>query len=202
MLMKTSQKLKTGTTTVGLTFKDGVILAADMKSTLGYLISSKTVQKVYAIDDKIAVTTAGGSGDTQALIRILRAEIQLYKLSRNAEFTVNAAKSLLSNILQGVRYYPYMAMMLVGGVDKHGAHVLSVDPVGGAEPDRFASTGSGSPMAYGVLEDSYKPEMTREEAIDVARRAISAARERDIFSGGKGILVAAIDKSGMQFIEY
>lgn len=195
----TEQKLKTGTTTVGITFKDGVVLAADMKSTLGYLVSSKEAQKVYQIDDKIAVTTAGGSGDTQALIRLLKAEIKIYKLTRNTEFTVNAAKSLLSNILQGVRYYPYMAMMIVGGVDKSGSHVYSVDPVGGAEPDKYTSTGSGSPMAYGVLEDGFKPDMTREEAVDLAKRAIKASRERDIFSGGVGILVVVIDRNGLKF---
>jgi len=195
------EKLKTGTTTVGITFKEGVVLAADMKSTLGYLVSSKEAQKIYQIDDKIAVTTAGGSGDTQALVRLLKAEIQIYKLSRNAEFSVNAAKSLLSNILQGVRYYPYMAMMILGGVDKTGPHVFSIDPVGGAEPDKYTATGSGSPIAYGVLEDSFKSEMTREEAVDLAKRAVKAARERDIFSGGAGILVAVIDKNGLKFIE-
>ncbi len=201
MKMKSEQKLKTGTTTVGITFKDGVVLAADMKSTLGYLVSSKEAQKIYQIDDKIAVTTAGGSGDTQALVRLLKAEIQIYKLSRNAEFSVNAAKALLSNILQGVRYYPYMAMMILGGVDKNGAHVYSVDPVGGSEPDKYTSTGSGSPIAYGVLEDGFKEGMTQEEAVDLAKRAVKAARERDIFSGGLGIMVAVIDKNGLKFVE-
>lgn len=190
-----SQK-ETGTTTVGLVFREGVVLASDMKSTLGYLVASREAQKIYQVDDRIAIATAGGSGDTQALIRILKAEINLYKLNRNAEFTVKATTALLSNILQGNRYYPYLAMLIVGGVDKHGAHIFSVDPVGGSEKDNYTATGSGSPIAYGLLEDSFQKDMTKEETVDLAKRAIKSARKRDIFSGGDGIMVAVIDKGG------
>ena len=195
------EKLKTGTTTVGITCKDCVILAAESKSTMGYLISSKTAQKIYKVDDKIAITTAGGAGDTQQLARVLKAEIQIYKLTRNADFTVNAAVNLLSNILQNNRYYPYMAMLIIGGADKNGYHVYSIDPVGGLEKDDFTSTGSGSPFAYGVLENEFKPGITKEDGIRLAVRAIRAARERDVFSGGKNINVLVIDKNGMQFVD-
>lgn len=192
---------KTGTTTVGITCKDCVILAAESKSTLGYLISSKTSQKIYKVDDKIAITTAGGAGDTQQLARVLKAEIQIYKLTRNSDFTVNAAVNLLSNILQNNRYYPYMAMLIIGGADRNGYHIYSIDPVGGLEKDDFTATGSGSPFAYGVLENEYKPNMSREEGIKLVVRAIRSARERDIFSGGKNINVLVIDKNGAQMVD-
>lgn len=199
--MQQDEKLKTGTTTVGLLFKDGVVLASDSKSTLGSLVASKTTQKIYQVDDKIAVTTAGGSGDTQALIRILKAEINLYKITRNKEFSVRSAVTLLSNILSNNRYYPYLAMLIVGGVDKDGNHIHSIDPVGGSEEeDKFTSTGSGSPFAYGVLEDSYKDNMSREEAVQLAINAVRAAQERDIFSGGRDIVLAVIDKSGTEIL--
>ncbi len=180
-------------------YKDGVVLASDSKSTLGSLIASKTSQKVYQVDDKMAVTTAGGAGDTQAVIRILKAEINLYKLTRNTEFTVKAAATLLSNILSNNRWYPYLAMLIIGGVDKNGNHVYSIDPVGGTEEeDRYTATGSGSPYAFGVLEDSYKDNMTREEAVKIAVNAVRAAQERDIFSGGRDIQLAIIDKAGLE----
>ncbi len=199
--MQQQEKLLTGTTTVGLLYKDGVILASESKSTMGWLVASKTSQKIYSVDDKIAVTTAGGAGDTQALIRILKAEINLYKLTRNTEFTVKAASHLLANILSGNRYYPYMAMLIIGGVDKTGGHVYSIDAVGGMEEeDKFTATGSGSPIAFGVLEDSYRDNLTREDAIKLAARAIKSARERDVFSGGRDIVVVAIDKAGMESI--
>ena len=195
------EKLKTGTTTVGITCKDCVILAAESKSTMGYLVSSKTSQKIYKVDDRIAITTAGGAGDTQQLARVLKAEIQIYKLTRNSDFTVNATVNLLSNILQNNRYYPYMAMLIIGGTDKNGYHVYSIDPVGGLEKDEFTSTGSGSPFAYGVLENEFKSNMSKEDGIKLAVRAIRAARERDVFSGGKNINVLVIDKNGMQFVD-
>jgi len=196
------EKLKTGTTTLGLVCKDCVILASETQSTLGYMISSKTAEKITQIDDKIALTVAGGVGDTQALIRLLKAEINIYKLTRNSEFTVQGVVTLLSNILQSARYYPYMAMLVVGGVDKNGTHIYSVDPVGGIEKDNYVVTGSGSPIAIGVLEDKYKENMAREEGIELAVRAIRSAKGRDIFSAsGKEILVAVIDKNGVNFVE-
>ena len=181
------QTKKTGTTTVGIVCKDCVILASESKSTLGYLISSKTAQKVYQIDDRMAVTTAGSSGDAQALVRLIQAEINIYKLSRNNEITVNATATLLSNILQSARWYPYWAMLILGGVDNAGGHVYSIDPIGGVEEDKYSSTGSGSPIAYGVLEDSFREGLTKDEGVRLAVRAIRSARERDIFSGGRDI---------------
>ncbi|MCX6816213.1 MAG: archaeal proteasome endopeptidase complex subunit beta [Candidatus Aenigmarchaeota archaeon] len=201
MIIMQQETLKTGTTTVGILFKDGVILASESKSTMGWLVASKTSQKIYPVDEKIAVTTAGGAGDTQALIRIVKAEINLYKITRNAEFTVKAATSLLSNILSNNRYYPYMAMLIVGGFDRDGPHLWSVDAVGGAEEEKsFTATGSGSPVAFGVLENDYKENMTKDEAVRLAVRSIRSARERDVMSGGKEINVTVITKDGMEQI--
>lgn len=192
---------KTGTTTVGLICRDAVILASDAKSTMGFLVSGKEVQKVYQVDDKLALTIAGGVGDIQALVRILKAEIALYKTMRNSDFTVRAAASLLSNILQGNRYYPYMAMLIIGGHDKDGFHLYSVDPMGGSEEERcYTSTGSGSPVAYGVLENDFKENMSKDEALRVAVRSIRAARERDIFSGGIKMTAVIITKDGLEFV--
>lgn len=195
------QKLKTGTTTVGIKCKDCVIVAAESKSTMGGLVASKTAEKVFQIDDRIAVTIAGGSGDAQNIVRVLKAEINLYRLSRSKSISMNAVTSLLSNILQGNRYYPYMTMLIIGGYDETGGHIYSIDPVGGLEEDDFTSTGSGSPIAFGVLENEYKEGLSKDDGIRLVVRAIRAARERDIFSGGYNINVAVIDKSGVRFVE-
>ena len=199
--METEQKLKTGTTTVGMLCKDCLVLGAESKSTMGWLIAGKEVQKIHQIDDKVALTISGGVGDAQALIRLLKAEINIYKLTRNSEITVRAIATLLSNILSQSRWYPYMFMPILGGADKDGLHVFSIDPAGGAEEDKFTSTGSGSPIAYGVLEDGYKDGMTRDEGIRLAVRAIRSARERDIFSGGKKISIYVIDKNGIEIVK-
>jgi proteasome beta subunit len=197
--METQESKQTGTTTVGLLCKDCVILASETKSTLGYLVSSKEAKKIYQVDDKIALTTAGGVGDTQAITRLLRAEIALYKSIRSAPFTVRAAATLLSNILQSTRYFPYLVMLIVGGHDRDGFHIITVDPLGGIEEDKYVATGSGSPVAYGVLEAEFREGLSREEGIRLAVRAIRAATQRDVFSGGK-ISIAVIDKERFEFI--
>ena len=198
--MKSDDKstLKTGTTTVGVKCKNGVILASESKSTLGYLVASNTAKKVYQIDDKIALTTAGGAGDSQAVVRMLKAEINLYKIMRENEMTVKSVTTLLSNIFQSSRYFPIMAMLIIGGHDKYGFHIYSIDPLGGFDEDNYTSTGSGSPIAYGVLEDGYKKDMDVKEGIKLAVRAINSAKKRDIFSGGNKIQVVVINENELK----
>lgn len=189
--------VKTGTTTIGLIGKDFVILGAEQKSTMGYLVDSKVAQKVYQLDDNIGLTIAGSVGDALAIVRLLKAQLKLYKLERGP-ITVKAAATLLSNILQGSKYYPYMNQFILAGFDKEPV-VYSMDPLGGFDvKDKFYSTGSGSPFAYGVLEAEFKENMAVEEATALVMKAIKTAIERDIGSGGKEIQIAVIDKNGFR----
>jgi proteasome beta subunit len=183
-----------GTTTIGLVFSDGVILATEKRATMGYMIASKKAKKVYQVADRIGMTTAGGVGDAQQLARILTVECNLYQIRRSRPITVGAASTLLSNYLNQNRYFPYYVQLLVGGVDEHGPSVYSVDAMGGStKEEEIVATGSGSPMAYGVLEDRFKPRMKEEEAIDLAIRALKAAMKRDAGSG-EGVHVVVITK--------
>jgi len=183
-----------GTTTIGIVFKDGVILATEKRATMGNLIASKRAKKVYQVADRIGMTTAGGVGDAQQLARIMTVECNLYQIRRGRSISVGAASTLLSNYLNQNRYFPYYVQLLVGGVDGTGPSVYSVDAMGGAtREDDIVATGSGSPMAYGVLEDRYKRDLTQDEAIELAIRALRAAMRRDSASG-EGIHVVIITK--------
>lgn len=193
------EKLKTGTTTVGIVCKDGVVLAAEKKSTMGYLIASKESQKIYQLDDSIAMTIAGSSGDAQTLVRYMKAELKLFSVQNQRKITVKGAATLLANILQGGRsaIEPYYVQLILAGVDSKGAVIYSLDAIGGHDEERkFFSTGSGSPYALGVLEDSYKDNLSVDDGAKLAIRAIKAAIERDIGSGGKGINVTTITARG------
>ncbi len=190
---------KKGTTTVGIIAKDAVILAAESLATMGYLVASKEAKKIYKVDDKIALTTAGSVGDAQQLVRTLKAEIQLYKLMKG-EPKVRAITNLLSNILHSNRYFPYLSVIVIGGVDSDGYHLFNVDSVGGITEDKYTSSGSGSPIAYGVLEEKYKEGMSRDEAIKLAVQAIRSAKERSLGSGGERIDIAIIDEGGVKII--
>jgi proteasome beta subunit len=183
-----------GTTTIGLVFNGGVILATEKRATMGYMIASKRAKKVYQVATRIGMTTAGGVGDAQQLARILTVECNLYQIRRSRSITVGAASTLLSNYLNQNRYFPYYVQLLVGGVDETGPSVYSVDAMGGAtKEEEIVATGSGSPMAYGVLEDRFHKDMTRDEAIELAIRGLKAAMKRDAGSG-EGIHVVVITK--------
>ena len=188
------QESMKGTTTIGIVFAGGVILATEKRATMGYMIASKKAKKVYQVAERIGMTTAGGVGDAQQLARILTVECNLYQIRRSRPITVGATATLLSNYLNQNRYFPYYVQLLVGGIDEHGPSVYSVDAMGGAtKEEEIVSTGSGSPMAYGVLEDRFTPKMSRDEAIDLAIRGLKSAMKRDAGSG-EGIHIVVITK--------
>ena len=196
---------KTGTTTIGILCKDGAVLAAEKKSTLGYLVASKESEKILPIEEHIALTIAGASGDAQALARYMKAELKLFAIQNQRKISVKGASTLLANILQGGRwtFLPYMVQLIIAGYDSNGPSIFTLDAIGSVEEEKkFFSTGSGSPMALGVLEDNFREGMSIEEASKLAVRAIKAAIERDIGSGGKGIDVAVITKDGIKITKY
>lgn len=194
---ETQLKPLKGTTTVGVTFDKGVVLAADKRATMGTFIAAKDVVKVHMIADRIAITIAGGVGDAQQLARVLRAELELYKHSRGKPITVQAAATLLSNILQGSKYFPYYVQMIVAGFDSK-PKLFDLDPFGGLLEEKYTSTGSGSVVAYGVLDEGFKPSMTQDEAMLVAAKAVSAAMRRDSATG-EGIDLLVITKDAAKF---
>jgi len=194
------REVETGTTTLGLACKDGVVLAADRRATAGTMIAHKRTKKVYKIDDNLGLTTAGLVGDLQLLARYITAEAELYKLKRNLPMSVEAAATLTANILSGRRYFPYWVQLVLGGVDGKGNHVFSLDMAGGSLEDKYVSTGSGSPYVYGVLEDHWTDDTDVKAGIDLAVRAVSAAIRRDAASG-EGIDVAVISREGYRDLD-
>lgn len=187
---------KSGTTTVGIICKDGVVLGSEKKSVMGFLIASKEAKKIFPVADRIAVTVAGVWGDGIALVRYLKAEIKLYEIENKTKISVKAAANLLSNILYSGRwtFLPYMVELIIAGYDDK-PKIFTIDAIGGLEEEtKFFSTGSGSPIALGVLEDSYNENITTEKAKEITLRAIKSAVERDIGSGGKAIDLCTITK--------
>ena len=192
------QHMKTGTTTVGLVCSDAIVLGADKKATMGYLVANKKVEKIKQLAEHIAMTIAGVVGDALALERYIKAELTLYRLREGRRIRVDAAAQLIANIMYSRRFYPYIVQLVVGGFDDR-SRLFSFAPDGSVlEEDEFYSSGSGSPMAFGVLENSYRKEMSLEEGKKLVARAIKAATQRDIASGGDGIDLVVIDSKGFR----
>ena len=173
---------KTGTTTVGLVCKDGIVMASDRRATMGYFIASKDIDKIYPINDHIAMTIAGGVGDAQMLVRWMKAEAKLYELKQEKKISVEAAATLLANILAQYKFFPFYVQLLLGGIDEK-PRLFSVDMLGGITEEKMTSTGSGSPIAYGVLEEFFQEDKPVEANLPIAAKAVRAAMRRDAGSG-------------------
>jgi len=184
-----------GTTTIGVVCKDGVILASDTRVTMGGYVAHKHGKKVYQIDDHLAMTIAGSLADAQRAVDVLTTNAKLYKIELGRPLPVSSAARLLANLLFSARYVPLLAQVLVGGVDSTGSHVFSIDPFGSLTEEKCVSTGSGSPVAYGILEDRFKEGVPVKEMLPVIVKAVNAAMKRDSASGDS-YNVAVIDAKG------
>jgi proteasome beta subunit len=190
-----NQLVLKGTTTIGVVCKDGVILASDTRVTMGYYVAHKFGKKVYKIDNHLGMTIAGTVADAQRVVDILTANAQLYKINMNRPMPVKSAARLIANLLFSNRYIPLATQVLVGGVDDTGPHVFNLDPFGSLNEEKSVATGSGSPIAYGVLEDRYREGMSIEELLPIIVSAVNAAMKRDVASGNN-YNVTVIDANG------
>jgi len=183
-----------GTTTVGIVCKDGVVLTADRRASLGNMVISKGVTKIFQVDDHLALAGAGTVGDILSLVRALRAEAKLYRAKVGKEMSTKALATLTSNILSGRKYLPYFGWFLIGGYDEKPS-LYSIDMTGGITEDKYVSAGSGMEFAYSILDNEYSEKITLKNGVKLAIKGINTAIKRDVFTGD-GIMVIIIDKEG------
>jgi proteasome beta subunit len=198
--------LKTGTTTIGIICKDAVILAADKRATAGHLIAMKDIDKIIEIMPNMALTTAGTVSDIQLLVKYLKAELKLKEVRTNRKPNVKEAANLLSNFnYSNLRGMGGVCHFLFGGYDdEFGFHLYDVYPdgsltsvSGNGTAKGYLASGSGSTFAMGLLEDAWKKDLSKEEGISLAFRAVNSALQRDSASG-EGVDVFVITKKGIQ----
>jgi proteasome beta subunit len=186
-----------GATTIGVVCTDGVILASEKRVTYGHFVMSKGGQKVFKITDQIGVACAGLVGDMQILTREVEAQSNLFSMDVGRPISVRAAAKLMANILFNRRLSPLITQTIVGGIDEEGPSLYVLDVLGSLLPDKYAAVGSGAEIAMGVLEDSYKENLSIEKAKEVVSKAIKSAISRDAMSGD-GIDYLIISKDGVK----
>ena len=186
-----------GTTTVAAVCADGIVLATDTRATMGTYIASKHAKKVYKINDRLAMTIAGGVAVAQRIVDVLKMNSKLFELEKGRPIPISSAARLIQNVLFQNREVgqPLPLQALIGGVDDTGPHVFNLDPYGSITEEKVVSTGSGSPFAYGVLEDRYVEDSTVEMMTPVVVKAVYSAMLRDVASGDS-FDVAIITKEG------
>ena len=193
------EKILHGTTTVGIKATDGVVLCADMRASAGYFIANNNTMKIQKIDEHAGMTMAGGVADAQNITDILRYHANMHRIQKHDPIPIKSLTRLTSLIFHQNRGYPFIADILVGGYDNAGPALYNIDMFGSAEEKNYVTTGSGSPVAYGLLEEEYHDDLTVEEAKVIALRAVKAAIMRNIGTGD-GINIVIIDKNGFRLL--
>ena len=193
------EKILHGTTTVGIKASNGVVLCADMRASAGYFIANNNTMKIQQIAKHAGMTMAGGVADAQNITDVLRYHANIHKVQKNENIPIRSLARLCSLLFHQNRGYPFIADILIGGYDKEGPGLANIDMFGSVEEKKYVTTGSGSPVAYGVLEDEYNSNLKVEEAKIIALRAVKAAIVRNIGTGD-GINVAIIDKDGFRLL--
>ncbi len=197
-------KVKKGTTTVGIVCRDGIVVSAEKRATIGSFIADKNAEKIVLITDKMVLTTAGTVSDAQLLVKLIRAELKLKQVRTGHESTLKEAANLLGGMIySNIRKYsiiPGITQFLLSGIDSSGFHLYDLFVDGSVmQVTDYVSSGSGSIVVYGILEALYKKDISVREGSELAVKSISAAVQRDSGSGN-GIVVYAITKDGVRKI--
>ena len=193
------EKILHGTTTVAIKVKDGVVLCADMRASAGYFIANNNTMKIQKIERHVGLTLAGGVADAQNIVDVLRYHANLHRIQTNEPMSISSLVRLTSLTFHQYRGYPFIADILIGGYDESGPALFNIDMFGSVEKKNYVTTGSGSPVAYGLLEEEYREDLSLDEAKVVALRAVKAAITRNIGTGD-GINIALIDKDGFRLL--
>jgi len=189
------QEIPIGATTIGMIFKDGIILASEKRISYGLTVMSKAGKKVFLVNDRIGVAFAGLISDAQAILRRLASEIRLYELETNKRMSIKSAAKFLSNLLYAQRPFPVFTETIIGGIDDEGNKLFVLDQLGSLLEDKYIALGTGGVLAISIMESEYKDGMELEEARNLVIKAMKAAISRDITSGD-GIDIVIISKNG------
>lgn len=191
-----------GATAVGLTFKDGVVLAAEKRVSYGSHIVSRSVKKVFKVTDHVGAACAGMVADMQVLVREITSYARIRELELKRAITPNSVAKLMSVLMFERRFTPLLTQVIVGGVEGKPA-IFVLDPVGSVIPDQYTAVGTGAEVAIGVLEAGYASDMTEKGARDLALKTIKSAIQRDAASGdGVDILVITENESKEESIAF
>ena len=199
--------VKTGTSTVGIVCKDGIVMAGDRQATLGAsIVGDKNTPKIYQINDYLVVSIAGNASDAQMSLRYITAQLKLKELKDKKRPSLKESASFIASmyfqLIRKPSMIPSVVGSLVGGFNKDGTTELySIIPDGSIRnvKDYDANISSGMPYILGLLERQYKKDLTVEEGVKLAIECLKSSTQRDVFSGF-GIDVMTITKEGIKHV--
>ncbi|KAF9764270.1 putative proteasome subunit beta type-5 [Nosema granulosis] len=188
-----------GTTTLAFKFKEGMVIAVDSRASAGSYIASQTVHKVIKVNKHLLGTMAGGAADCYYWEKLMGLKAKEYELMNDKRISVSAASMYLSDCVYNYKGRGLSLGSMVCGYDGDTPMIYYVDNDGMRVSGDLFSVGSGSTVAYGILNDKYRFDLSKEEALDVAKKAIFHAAHRDAYSGGS-VNLYFMDKNGWDFV--
>ncbi|CAH1707802.1 hypothetical protein AGLY_013381 [Aphis glycines] len=190
---------KTGTTIVGVTTRDCVILAADTRATSDTIVMEKNCEKIHYIGKYMHCCGAGTAADTMQVTRMVSANVSLqaFKFPDEMVPVAFAARSLRQYLFKYMGYVS--AALILGGIDNSGAHLYSIYPHGSIDKLPYISMGSGSMAAISELESRWNEDLTEEEGMKLACDAILGGVFNDLGSGSN-VDLCVIKKDGTRML--
>ncbi|XP_067945825.1 proteasome subunit beta type-6-like [Watersipora subatra] len=192
-----NQELSTGTSIIAVEYKDGVVLGADSRTSLGAYVACNFTNKLTPVTDSIFCCRSGSAADTQAVADIVKYYLSIYRMQMEQEPSVHTAANVFRDICYGYRDQLTAGIIVAGWDKENGGQVYRV-PVGGSMiKQRLALGGSGSTYIFGYVDSKFKENMSKNEALQFCADSLALAMMRDGGSGGLVNLVA-ISEQGVE----
>ncbi|MDR2966385.1 MAG: archaeal proteasome endopeptidase complex subunit alpha [Methanobacteriaceae archaeon] len=194
------EAVKRGTTSLGVKSKDGIVLVVD-KRTTSKLVESKSIEKIFQIDNHIGAATSGLVADARSLIERARIESQINRITYNEPIRVESLSKKICDMKQlytqngGVR--PFGSALIIGGVTENSCKLFETDPSGALIEYKATAIGSGRQASMEVFEEFYKEDLSLNEAIDLALDAVFEATEGKTTS--ESVEIAVIETSTKKY---
>merc|ERR1711920_517746 len=189
--------VSTGTTIMAVKFDGGVVLGADSRTSTGDYVANRASRKISKVHDRIFVCRCGSAADTQALTGFVINYLGQHAVELGKLPTVNTAASLFKMIAYNNKDRLMAGLIVAGYDEKRGGQVYSI-PLGGAViPVDYACDGSGSGYVSGLIDELYRPGMTKEETVRFVRMCVSHAMARDGSSGGM-VRTLVVTENGLE----
>ena len=191
------ESVKRGTTTVGLIYKDGVVLIVD-KRIQSKLVLTDSIEKMYKIDDHIGMTTSGLVADARQLVDRARVQCQVNTMTYGDPIPITTLVKKMCDYKQSFTQYggarPFGTALLIAGIDDEGVHLFETDPSGAYQSYHAGAIGRGRSSVIDYFENKWKKGMTQNAAIKLGLEALRDSLEDDL--NKETVEIACVDKEG------
>ena len=178
------------TTIVALTFDGGVVMAGDRRATMGTMIASRQMDKVFPADDYSVIGVAGTAGIAVELVRLFQLELEHYEKIEGALLSMDGKANRLATMLRsnlGLAMQGLTVIPLFAGydLDRSVGRIFSYDITGGRyEEHEHHSVGSGAVFARGSLKKRWRRDLGQDDAVAIAVEALVDAADDDAATAG------------------